>query len=501
MKYTFLNRYCRRVKKRLTCFVATTLPLVIIVVTILSSSLLTSCKKLIEVDAPITSSNAVTVYTSDATAIAVLTGIYTTMSGGSNWTFATGNSSISLLTGLYADELTLYSGVTNTTHQAYYKNALHAHTTPVSGSEYWYELYNSISACNAAIEGLNNATDLTPLIKQQLTGEAKFLRGFFYFYLVNFFGDVPLVTTTDYKVNASLGRTSTVQVYQQIVTDLKEAQTLLSSDYLNGSLQNYSGVPERVRPTKWAATALLARVYLYNGDYSNAEMQATMVINHSSLFNLTDLKTAFLKNSNESIWQLQPINMGRNTEDAFTLIIPVTGLSNTNPVHLSSHLLNKFEAGDQRKTNWVNQITVGTDTFYYPFKYKSATQDAPVTEYLMVLRLAEQYLIRAETRAQLGNLAAAILDLNAIRSRAGLTGSSAATKEILLADILHERRVELFSEWGHRWLDLKRTGKVNATMSEVTPQKGGTWSPNWQLFPIPLADILKDPNITQNPGY
>ncbi len=97
------------------------------------------------------------------------------------------------------------------------------------------------------------------------------MRSFFYFYLVNLFGDAPLVMTTDYKGNAPLARTPKQMIYKQLISDLKEAQELLSVEYLDGSLQKYQDISDRVRPTKWAATALLARIYLYNENYSDAE--------------------------------------------------------------------------------------------------------------------------------------------------------------------------------------------------------------------------------------
>ncbi len=309
------------------------------------------------------------------------------------------------------------------------------------------------------------------------------------------------MTTSNYKQNSTLRRTPKSEVYQQMITDLKEAQSLLSSDYLSGSLQKYTDLPDRVRPTKWAAIALLARVYLYINDYYNAESQASQIINNSSVYRLDEINNVFLKNSNESIWQLQPVNFGRNTEDAFTFIIPPNGPSNNNPVYLSPNLLNTFESGDLRKTNWINKVIIDTDTLYFPYKYKSASQDAPITEHLVLFRLAEQYLIRAEARAYLRKLLDSNTDLNTIRRRAGLTESKADTQEALLSSILHERQVELFSEWGHRWLDLKRTGQINDVMTRVAPQKGGVWNANWQLYPLPLSDIQKDINLVQNPGY
>src|SRR5690606_25959173 len=97
----------------------------------------------------------------------------------------------------------------------------------------------------------------------------------------------------DYSTNSLLSRTTKEQVYQQIIADLKKAQELLSSDYLKGdALTAYSsGTEERVRPTKWAATTLLARTYLYMREWAAAEFESTKVINHTPLFNLEPLNS------------------------------------------------------------------------------------------------------------------------------------------------------------------------------------------------------------------
>ena len=124
-----------------------------------------------------------------------------------------------------------------------------------------------------------------------------------------------------------------------------------------------------------------------------------------------------------------------------------------------------------------------------------------MSEYIIVLRLAEQYLIRAEARAQQGNLTGAIEDLDIIRARAGLPHTAATTREDLLHAIAHERQVELFTEWGHRWFDMKRTNTIDIIMPAVCEQKGGTWDSRWSLYPIPLKEVQRAPNIKQNPGY
>ncbi|MBS1500588.1 MAG: RagB/SusD family nutrient uptake outer membrane protein [Bacteroidetes bacterium] len=369
----------------------------------------------------------------------------------------------------------------------------------------WTDFYSKLYVVNLALERLTNSKTLTPAVKQQLMGEAKFLRAFFYFYLTNLYGDVPLTTSSDYTVNAVLARSSQTLIYQQIVADLISAQSLLSNGYVAADGQ--TNTTERVRPNKWAATALLARAYLSTGDWADAIKQATAIINNSAEYSLVPLNNVFLKNSNEAIWQWQPVTAGQNTWDALVFVLPASGPSTgssigNHPVYVSAQLENSFEAGDQRKTNWLDSVTVGGTTYYYPYKYKSATLNAPVTEYTMVLRLGEQYLIRAEAEAENNDSGDAVTDLNMIRTRAGLPNYAGPTdKASLLAAILHERQVELFTEWGSRWLDLKRTGNINAVMTAVAPTKGTTWNPDWALYPLPLYDIVQDPKLTQNPGY
>jgi hypothetical protein len=487
----------------------------------LSSLLLnSSCKKLVETPPPTDNVTGANAYATDATAIAVLNGIYIAINQTGIGQLQ-GNNGLVVMTGLSGDELTLYSGVTNNTYLGYYQNALlqTLGATPI-GAEYWSPLYNYVFKCNAAIEGLHASTTLSPAIKQQLLGEATFLRAFFYFYLVNLFGDLPLALGTDPKVNTMLSRSPQLDVYKQIIIDLESAEDKLSAIYLNEAL--LTKTDERVRPIKWAAKSLLARVYLYTGDYVKAESNATAVIEQTGLYGpLPNLNDVFLKNSLEAIWQLQPIDIQYNTPEARTLVIPQQGPNTiANPVFLSDTLLKSFEPGDLRAVlgNWIGtrtyQVTATLqNTVAFPNKYKLFQQDATITsstgtgnmkEYFMVLRLAEQFLIRAEARTQQGKINEAKLDLNAVRTRAGLGPTSANDKNSLVKAILKERQVELFTEWGHRWLDLKRTGMIDEVMKGITPLKarGAPWQSYQQLYPLPLvSDLQRAPNLQQNEGY
>lgn len=456
------------------------------------------CTKLVEVNAPVTTINGVNVYASDPTAISVLTGIYTKISNADM--LSGGILSLSLFPSLSADELTLFDGITTPYYLSYYENAL---TNSNAGSaDYWVTLYPIIYMANSAIEGLTASGTLTPAVRQQLIGEAKFIRAFCYFYLVNLYGEVPLVLGTDYSINAGLSRAPVEKVWGQVIADLKEAQALLSQNYLDGTLQAQTS--ERVRPTQSAARALLARAYLFSGDWTNAELQSTEIINNVGMYSLnTDLNAAFLANNSEAVWQLQPVNFGENTQAAKIFILPESGPSNpSHPVYLSSYLLTAFEGGDLRKEKWIDSVTTAHGTYYYPYKWKVGLAGEPVTEYETVLRLSEQYLIRSEARTQKGDVIGAVADINIIRSRAGLANYvGPAEKASLLKAIIHERQVELFCEWGHRWLDLKRTGMVNDVMTKVTPSKGGTWNQNWQWYPIALSELRLQPTLVQNTGY
>jgi starch-binding outer membrane protein, SusD/RagB family len=186
-----------------------------------------------------------------------------------------------------------------------------------------------------------------------------------------------------------------------------------------------------------------------------------------------------------------------------TIIVPE---SNTSlPVYpISASLYNAFEPEDLRKSNWVatSFVTTGNTTspYYYLNKYKNRMLNTSSPEYLMVLRLGEQYLIRAEARAQQGKTTgtgSASEDLNIIRSRAGLQNTSASTQAGLLTAIYQERRVELFGEWGNRFLDLKRNGQLNSIIGSYKT----TWLPTASLLPIPQNELTYDSNLLQNPGY
>jgi hypothetical protein len=357
---------------------------------------------------------------------------------------------------------------------------------------FWKSAYYHIYMANAAIEGLQASGSLPTAFKNQLLGESKFLRAYIYFYLTNLYGDVPLATTTSWNINSFLPRSSIDSVYRQIKADLKDAQKLLATDYSVSQ-------GERTRANIWAATALLSRVYLYREQWDSAEAQATSVISNGSLFELDTLNGIFLKTSPEAILQFQNINQSYLHYAVLeaNIFIPVDS-SSTNYT-LTPQLLDAFEPADGRRTAWVDSTSFNGEVLYYPYKYKiRETTSDNITEYYTILRLAEQYLIRAEARAEQKNLTGAIDDLNMLRIRANLSPLLPSLNQSqVLAAVAQERRIELFAELGHRWFDIKRTKTADQILGPIK----NLWKSTAQLYPIPAVEIQADPNLKQNPGY
>lgn len=452
-----------------------------------------ACKKFVTVPLPGIESDISDIFTNDVTARSAMLGIYGEMIGKNG--FASGNTrSAAYLCGLSADELESYSSMPMI--REFYDNGITTGNKAIE-TALWGAPYKCIHAANIILEELPGAASVSDSVKNQLLGEALFTRAFCYFYLVNLFGEVPNVRSTDYHINATLPRASRDTIYKNIILDLRDAQKKLDVDYLN----NDTSYNERIRPNKWAATALLARALLYTGDWAGAEAQASLVIAATDKYSLEDsLNQVFVIKSREAIWQLKSNTPGINTWEGKNLILISTpGNGESSSACLSKHLRETFEQGDLRRSLWVDSITTADKkTYYYPYKYKVKSGDE-LSEYSMVLRLAEQYLIRAEARVRLGNNVGATGDLNMIRRRAGLPAySGASDKSPLIAAILRERQLELFSEWGHRWLDLKRTGQAGKTLSET---KTTGWQDFDTLYPIPKNECLLNPFLTQNSGY
>ncbi|MGL2965901.1 RagB/SusD family nutrient uptake outer membrane protein [Flavobacterium sp. XGLA_31] len=440
------------------------------------------CDSFVDVDLPSSQLTSSSVFDEKATANAAMTDIYSKLRDSGLMTGTESGMSIAL--GIYTDELDYY-GTSLADLQFFYNNSVLPANDAVA--EWWSSSYNVIYSANTVYEGVNASTKLSQAAKDQLMGEALFVRGLVHFNLVNLFGNIPYVTTTSYEQNQVAHKMTVADVYNHVISDLEAAKVLLPVNYFGG---------QRIRPNKLAVSALLARVYLYNGNNGEAANEASAVINESGIYSLvTDFDTAFLKGSESTIWQFIPNSPGGNTAEGANLIF------NAGPpsfAALTDEFVNAFEPGDLRKTHWVRAITDGSSVWYHSYKYKRQGMTGTTEECSIVMRLPEMYLIRAEARAKQGFLTGAKDDLDIIRSLAGLPDTTATTQQDLLAAILRERRVEFFTEGGHRFFDLKRASELTNVLGPVKPG----WSSNEALFPLPQSELLLNPNmLPQNPGY
>lgn len=440
--------------------------------------LMSGCEDFLETDDPTGQISHENVFEDETTATAAVTTMYAKLR---DEVLVTGNTGgMGALMGLYADELDYY-GVPGQPLETFYIHQIIA--SDVLVSRIWNSSYNLVYMANAAIEGLEASQTLPEEIKSQLLGEVLFIRAMTHFYLVNLFGDVPYITTTDYEVNRQVSRMQENLVYDNILIDLADAKALLGDTYVSG---------ERIRANKHVVSALLARVYLYLGQWENAENESSLLINNTSLYNLPmNIEDEFLKTSHSAILQLKTKMEGLSTTEAMTFVFA----SAPPPfAALNVNLVEEMETGDLRRLHWVGEVTDGTNTWYYTHKYKQGTS----LQYSVVFRLSEQYLIRAEARARQNNITGAQQDINMIRQRAGLQDTSASTTEELLLAILDERRFELFTEHGHRWFDIRRFGVAGEVLSPIKPG----WQSTDILLPIPESELLMNPNLNpQNPGY
>jgi tetratricopeptide (TPR) repeat protein len=354
----------------------------------------------------------------------------------------------------------------------------------------WLAAYVVINQANNVLANLKLATDDDE--KNRWEGEAKFLRGLVYFDLVRLYGKawtdgdpgtnlgVPIVLTPTTKVDesAKVSRATVRQTYEQAIKDLTDAKTLLPED--NSFYAN-----------KYAAQAILARLYLQQGDYVNALAEADDVIS-SGVYGLNDKyedefpsksKTHF-DNTIEDIFAIQVTQqLGTN---ALNTYYASSGNAGRGDIRVKDEFLAEFEPGDTRGEFYT--ITSVNRTMKFNNQYGN----------IHVIRLAELYLIRAEANTRLGSAVgdSPVNDINVLKVRAHLAPVAAVT----LDDILMERRHELAFEGGFFLHDAKR---LKATADNNPLYMAGTLPYNSPklVFPIPLREILANPNLQQNEGY
>ena len=391
----------------------------------------------------------------------------------------------------------------------------------------WNLYYSSLYNVNYTLEKLA-ASGLASTVTAPIEGQLKFLRAYFYFHLVQYFGDVVLVTSTLQNPNQAfdLVRSPQADVWAQIEKDLTEATALLPTSYAASQLG---------RATKGASLSLLGKAYLTQKKYAQAVTILKQVTGYSLNAVYADNFVPAKKNGPESIFEVQyqgGNDLGEWSSFAYTFAPrlsagAVTGFANTTPGGRNiptNDLIAAYEPGDVRKdASLKTSYTLNGTVVPIPYTIKfthTHTITGRTDDNWPVLRYADVLLMLAEAiNEQSGPTSEAMGYLNQIRTRAGLKELAGLDKVAFKTAVLKERRVELAFE-NHRWFDLKRTmtpAELAAFMNaygtkekaKPTVDRGGiafnaqdyVFSDYEYFLPIPAPQILINTKLTQNPGY
>lgn len=352
----------------------------------------------------------------------------------------------------------------------------------------WSGIYKTINVTNHIIAKAPEIADinLTAEDRNRILGEAHFIRALAYFDLVRAFGGVPikLSPTLDIGDGANVTRSSVAETYAQVLNDLEVAEQLLPATV------------NRIRANKHSAQALRARYHLYNQQWDQAVSYASSVIDLPAQYKLTAPFSAWFKNgvtqTNESIFEIAFSPQNTNGLRTPMSLLSRGGEYRFRPTEDVVDALKRDEVGGDRLTLIDSTTQSNTTSYAGALYYRS-----PATDPSYILRIAEQYLIRAEAKAQLNDLSGAMEDLNVVRKRAGLPATEALTKEELLDAILEERRFEFLWE-AHRYFDLTRTGKLKEKIEALKPNL--TITSKLDVFPIPSNEVILG-GLEQNVGY
>jgi len=396
---------------------------------------------------------------------------------------------------------------------------------------YWQDIYQGIQRANTVLNNIGDVQFENSDLKDQLTGEAKFLRAFYYFDLVRLFGDVPLVLDQIKSPDAAFAsldsRTDVEKVYQQIIKDVKDAAGLLPQTYSSSN---------KGRATEGAARTLLSVIYLTRKNYSEArnELENVKNLGYALLPNYADLFNPDNKYNQEAIFDVSYAELESNLGLGSTFIYDfaphnsgseVTGDNAHNPTGLNiptESILQSYENGDNRKNasigyyinpdNTQYGIAIG-DTipyvkkFVHPHSVRGVTNDNwPVYRYAQVLLMLSETINEMD-----GPTSEAYSYINQVRQRAGLGPLPSGLSQSQFRDaVYHEERVELAFE-NHRWFSLLRTGRAKNVMTEhakeVKDLQPHLVNPVYEiedyklLYPIPARELTLNPDLKQNPGY
>ncbi|MDR2810768.1 MAG: RagB/SusD family nutrient uptake outer membrane protein [Tannerellaceae bacterium] len=358
----------------------------------------------------------------------------------------------------------------------YGKTNLQSDNSSLSGV--WAAIYRTINNANHLIDKIPQVDDLnfTQEERDDILGQAYFIRGLSYFDLARFWGGVQLILkpTTSPDDVEGIERSSLEETYTQISADLAQAEALLTSK------------SSRIFVDLGTVQALIARIALYRQEWEKAETYATNVISNNKYALVKPYSVFYTtKASTESILELEFTVSDTNPSSNWWRPSELGGRYEASLNDVIVQLLKDPNTGGNR-----GEIILESERrkeIYNGFYWRGQRDDP---EY--IFRIAEQYLIRAEARAHLNNLSGSLEDLNVVRERADVPPLSADrynTLDKALQALEDERRVE-FAVENHRFFDLRRTNRLSAVLGE---DEG-------YLFPIPINQLDRDPYLEPNPS-
>lgn len=378
----------------------------------------------------------------------------------------------------------------------------------------WAMNYRTILRANKVIAKVPSVADpaFKEAEKKQVIAEAKFMRALIYFQMANLFSQpyqvsngtnlsVPLVLDS-FEGNITFPARATLnQVHAQIEKDLTEALTDLPVSYSEAS-------DTRGRATKGAANALLSRLYLYRGEWAKAETAARAVLS-SSLYALAPDYKFFDANTPEIVFAIQNtiVDNGATGSGGWASYYQPAKLGGRGDAPFSANLLAAYreEPGDKRLTELsATGVAADSETKTFTTKFPKAVNDDDDSP---VLRVTEVVLTLAEALAEQQGVNQESIELvNALRVRAGLAPFGSllplvpvpSSKEALIEAILNERRKELAFE-GHRRMDLLRRGKPLRTTGPGAAKAG--FGGGYTILPIPQRELDINPSLEQNDAW
>ncbi|HPM31763.1 MAG TPA: RagB/SusD family nutrient uptake outer membrane protein [Chryseolinea sp.] len=354
----------------------------------------------------------------------------------------------------------------------------------------WASIYNTIYIANFIIEKLPTVPGVTSTDRNRVLGTAHFLRGYAYFLALYTYGGVPKVTGISIEVNSNIARASEEEILDFILEDYTEALDKLPVQAGNAGYAS-----------DYALRAALAKYHLYNEDWTKAEQFATNVIASNEFTLEPEYQSLVTEDfTDEAIFEVgYTLSDDPGTDPNIGLNNIFVGRREMIPSNQLLVALDGVNSGDRYlSVSFDSRNLKGNDNGYSVAKYGTADAN---NNNVVVFRLGEMHLIRAEARANLNKVSgtnSAQEDINALRTRANAPLVGSVTQAQMLSLIEEERKYELAFE-GHRWYDLVRTGRAKAVMTAFS----SNWKDAYELWPIPQREILNNPSLAddQNPGY